>query len=402
MPFTESQLKARKPGARVEKMFDGGGLFLEVSPTGRKTFRLNYRFEGRMRTKSLGLYPEVKLADARIAREQVKALLRSGVDPEAGALVKRAAAKREEPKIARAGMWEKLAADYIEFRRRDGAHWKTMTKLERQVGVTLPKLGKKHVSEITATDILDAVRPIENAGRIETAHETRSRCSQIFEFAEAKGFPNTNPAKVSRGAMIKRRPGSLSGLTDPKEIGGLIRAIRGYSEGEPQIRAALLLSAYLFPRNTELRGMLWSEIDWTAAVWEVPGSRMKMGRDHVIPLPRQAVKVLKDIQAWTGRSLYVIPAPRNFSKIVIEATFNRALLRMGYSADRHVHHGFRTSASTSLNELGFNRDWIERQLAHVEGNKVRGTYNKAQYLDGRTTMMQAYADWLDAQADKPA
>jgi len=197
--------------------------------------------------------------------------------------------------------------------------------------------------------------------------------------------------------MVKRRRGSFNGLIDPKDVGKLMRAIRANEGSEPQVRAALLLSAYLFPRNSELRGMLWTEIDWKGALWEIPAARMKMKRDHLVPLPTQALAILRELQPWTGRAKLAIPAPRDHGKMVSDATFNAALRRLGFSSDKHVHHGFRTTASTNLNELGYNRDWIERQLAHVPGDKVRGTYNKAQYIRGRTEMMQAYADWLDAR-----
>lgn len=393
MPLTDAQIKSLKPGPRLTRVYDGGGLYVEVAPTGAKMFRLEYRgTDGKKRTFTVGPYPDTKLADARFERERVKRQVREGSDP----VEERPRPAREAPKEDR--RWRSLAARYIAYRRRDGAAWRTMAKLERQVNETLAILGEKAVDEITAQDILAVVRPIEDRGHVESAHEVRTRCSQIFEFAEAEGIPNSNPARVSRVAMVKRRRGSFAGLTDPREIGGLMRAIRGYSQGEPQVRAALLLSAYLFPRNTELRGMRWDEIDWKRAVWEVPAERMKMKRDHLVPLPRQAVEVLKEIRSWTGRSPLVIPAPRDFTKMVSDMTFNQALRRIGYAASQHVHHGFRTTASTTLNELGFNRDWIERQLAHVEENKVRGTYNKAQYLKGRTEMMQTYADWLDAQA----
>lgn len=378
MPLTDAQIKALKPAERIIKKFDGGGLFIEVAPSGRKTFRLNYRFAGKARTEAVGVYPDTKLADARIARERVKAALREGRDP----APKRAATEAARPRAKKAdeaGLWRTLVADYLTFRRRDGAAKRTQDKLERQLNETLAILGDKHVQSITATDILDLVRPIEEKGKVETAHEVRTRCSQVFQFAEAHGFPNTNPAIVARGAMVKRKPGQFAGITDRDEIGALIRTIRADRKCEPQIRAALLLSAYLFPRNTELRGMLWSEIDWDKAMWEVPAERMKMPRDHLVPLPRQALAILNELKPLTGRYKLAIASPMDPTRMVSDNTFNAALRRMGVPSDKHVHHGFRTTASTSLNELGFNRDWIERQLAHVEGNKVRGTYNKAQY-----------------------
>lgn len=398
MPLTDSQIKTAKPADRILKLYDGGVLYLEIRPSGKKTFRIAYRVGGQARTMAVGLYAETKLADARFERERVKAALRKSEDPTAGSPVQRAASPQLPPPVDETRLWRNVASRYLTFRKRDGAARMTLAKVERQIGYTLSILGDKQVDQVTATDVLAVVRPIEAAGLNVNAHEVRVRCSQIFEFAEAEGIPNTNPARVSRGAMVKRRGGSHAGITDPKRIGQLMRAIRAY-QGEPQVRVALLLSAYLFPRNTELRGMRWDEIDWKEALWSIPGSRMKMGRDHVIPLPTQAVALLREIKPWTGRSALVIPSPRDPAKMVSDMTFNAALRRLGFPKDVHVHHGFRVTASTTLNELGFNRDWIERQLAHVTGNTVRGTYNKAEYLPGRTAMMQTYADWLDSQAD---
>jgi integrase len=370
MPLKDVEIKNAKLAARTVKLFDGGGLFLEVLPSGRKTFRIDYRYLGKGRTLSVGQYPDTKLADARIEVGRVKAALRRGEDRVESAPLQRPEAPA--PEVDETRLWRNVAARYLEFRRRDGAAHRTMAKLETHVAYTFGVLGEKVVDQVSATDILAVVRPIEATGRTETAHRVRAVCSQIFEFAEAEGIPNSNPARVSRGAMVRRAGGSHAGVTDPKLIGRLMRAIRAY-RGEPQVRVALLLSAYLFPRNTELRAMRRDEIDRDKALWNVPGARMKMGHDHVVPLSTQTLALLREIRLWTRRSELVIPAPRDPGKMVSDMTFNAALRWLGFSKEVHVHHGFRVSASTTLNELGFNRCWIERQLAHVTGNKVRGT-----------------------------
>ena len=197
--------------------------------------------------------------------------------------------------------------------------------------------------------------------------------------------------------MVKRRRGEFAGLTDPKAVGQLMRCIHAYRERHWLVGSALLLSAYLFPRSSELRGMRWDELDFEQALWEVPGERMKMKRDHVVPLPTQALAVLEEIRSIDLGSQLVFPSPRDPRRTLSEMTFNAALRRLGYGSNIHVHHGFRTTASTNLNEMGWNSDWIERQLAHVPANKVRSSYNKAEYLEGRRTMMQQYATWLDQQ-----
>lgn len=396
MPLTDSQIRSLKPDGRITRHPDGGGLYLEVLPSGTKTFRLRYYAPcGKRSWLTIGPYPATRLGEARHRRDEVKLGLRRGTAPAVSAPLAEAA-----PQVDESGLWRTVARRYLALRRADGAAPKTMTKLERQIGWTIEALGDMPVSEITAPDILALVRPIEEDGRVETAHEVRSRCSQVFRFAIGEGLATIDPASFTLVAMRKRKRGEFAGLTDPTDVGRLMRAIRADEVSEPQVRAGLLLSAYLFPRNSELRGMRWEEIDWKRATWEVPGARMKMKRDHLVPLPRQTLAVLHEIRSWTGRVPLVIPAPRNWQRLIPDTTFNVALRRLGFPGKEHVHHGFRTTFSTTMNEKGWNKDWIEKQLAHEEANKVRRSYNKAEYLEGRAEMMQAYADWLDAVAER--
>lgn len=402
--LTDSQVRALKPRESLYRISDGGGLYIEVSPAGTRTWRIVYRFEGNQRSHTLGTFPEMKVAVARFEREAIRAALRAGEDPReatGSAPSKRAKPTRpprpKKPIDTEPGSWADVANRYLRKRHLEGAAPRTMAKLHRQIGVTVEALGARPARDLTARDILAVLRPIADDGHVETAHEVRTRFSQVFRFAIAEGSADRDPAAATIDAIVKRRRGGFAGITNPKEVGELLKAIKSDRKCEPQVRAGLLLSAYLFPRNTELRGMRWDEIDWTRAMWEVPGLRMKMGRDHLIPLPTQAIAVLKDIRRWTGRSPLVLPAPRDPQRMLSDNTFNLALRRLGFGNDRHVHHGFRTTASTNLNEMGWNRDWIERQLAHVESNRVRSSYNKAEYIDQRAEMMQAYADWLDAQ-----
>ncbi|NOX40954.1 MAG: tyrosine-type recombinase/integrase [Alphaproteobacteria bacterium] len=391
MPLTDAQIRSLKPGTKRIRRSDGAGLYLDVMPSGRKVFRLAYRYEDKQRTLLFGDYPKTRLADARIMVAQVKSSLRNGIDPQA---------PESEPEVqsAKITLWKTVAHDYLKLRQQNGAAPRTMVKLDRQIGVTINAVGNQSIENITAQNILDVVNPIAEKGQVENAHEIRSRFSQIFRYAVARGVATHDPAAVTIDAMVKRRRGEFSGVTDPKSVGALMRAIQGYQNQNPVVGAALLLSAYLFPRNSELRGMLWDEIDWEHKIWEIPAGRMKMKRNHLIPLPIQAIEVIKGIQEWNFGSPLVFPSPRDRNRMVSDMTFNSALRRLGYTNDIHVHHGFRTTASTNLNEMGWNADWIERQLAHVPANKVRSSYNKAEYLDGRVEMMQAYADWLDKQS----
>lgn len=393
MPLTNSQIRAAKPAEKRLRLSDGGGLYLEVLPSGRKSFRLAYRVAGGQRTKLIGGYPQTSLAEARMKVSAFKLDLNSG-DPE---IVEAAIKPRQlvKTKKREATTWKQVADGYLLMRQQSNPAPKTLAKLNSQIAKTVKALGNQRVDEITAQDILDVVNPIASSGRVETAHEVRARFSQIFRYAGARGLVTHDPAAFVADAMIKRQRGEFAGITDPTEVGELMLAMERYREANPIVGTALMLSAYLFPRNTELRGMRWDEIDWDVARWEIPGTRMKMNRDHLVPLPSQALVLLRDLQEYDFGSDLVFPAPRDPGRMVSDMTFNSALRRMGYTPDRHVHHGFRTTASTNLNEMGWNYDWIERQLAHVPANKVRSSYNKAQYLSGRTEMMQAYAAWLD-------
>lgn len=397
MSLSDAQIKSFKSHGKRLRRSDGGGLFLDIMPSGKKVFRLAYRSAGKQRTTFIGEYPSVRLIDARLKAAEIKRALRGGVDPKEAEQIEAAAEEIAPAKLT----WREVAQDYASLRERSGAAQRTVAKLNRQIDVTIAALGDRALDEITSQDVLSVVNPIAEDGRVETAHEIRSRFSQIFRYAAARGLVQHDPAAMTIDAMVKRRRGEFAGLTDPKAVGQLIRDIYAYRERHRLVGSALLLSAYLFPRNTELRGMRWDEIDSERAMWEVPGSRMKMKRDHLVPLPSQALAVLEELRRFDLGSPLVFPSPRDPSRMLSEMTFNAALRRMGYGSDVHVHHGFRTTASTNLNEMGWNADWIERQLAHVPANKVRSSYNKAEYLEGRTQMMQTYAGWVQEHTAKP-
>lgn len=394
MPLTDAEIRAFRPEKQRVRKSDGGGLYVDIMPSGRKIFRLAYRSEGKQRTILIGDYPTTRLAGARLAMAEVKMALREGIDP-------KETVDTDTPPVAdepaRRPLWRDVALDYLMLRKRSGAAVRTMIKLDRQVRVTIATLGDRSIDDITAGDILSVVNPIAEQGHIENAHEIRTRFSQVFRYAAARGLVSHDPAALTIGAMIHRRRGEFAGITDPKAVGTLMAAIQSYRARHFIVGSGLLLSAYLFPRNSELRGMLWSEINLDRAMWEIPGSRMKMKRDHLVPLSRQAVTALRTLREVDFGSNLVFPSPRDPTRMLSEMTFNAALRRMGYKPENDVHHGFRTTASTNLNEMGWNADWIERQLAHVPANKVRSSYNKAEYLEGRTKLMQAYSDWLDQQ-----
>jgi integrase len=395
MAITDAEIRSFKPAQKRYRHSDGHGLYIDVMPSGKKVFRLAYRLGKSQRTTLIGTYPDTSLADARIQAAVYKSSLRDGIDPREE---KRAEAAKVEA-ASNEPLWRDIARDYLILRQRSGAAPRTVKKLTWQIETTMEGLGKRRVSSILAQDVLAVVNPIAESGRVESAHEIRGRISQIFRYAGARGLVENDPAAMISGAMIKRRRGEFQGITEPSAVGRLMRDLHIYRSKHFAVGAALLLSAYLFPRNSEIRGLRWTEINWAAALWEIPGERMKMKRDHVVPLPTQAVEILKELNQYDFGSELAFCSPINPKRSISDATLNSALRRMGYTNDQHVHHGFRTTASTNLNEMGWNSDWIEAQLAHVSSNKVRASYNKAKYLEGRAEMMQAYADWLDLRAN---
>lgn len=371
MALTDSAIKALKPSQKLRRISDGGGLYIEVAPTGVKTFRLAYRFKGVQRTRTLGVYPDTRLAQARVLREEVKGMVMDGRDP-------RADLKKTSGGMAiREGdTWRAVTARYLEKRAREGAAPKTMQRFNRYAGLMASTFGHKTVSAVRAADVLSACRVFEAQGKVESANAVRILCSQVFRFAIAHGLADSDPAAAARDALARPRSVSYAAVTDPKEVGKLMRAIRGYPD--PVLRTGLLLSAYLIVRGGELRQMRWDQI--RDGVWQVPAAQMKMKREHLVPLPRQVRALLQRTRTQTGGSDLVLYTPTTATGAVAKNAFNDALRKLGYTSSQHVHHGFRTTASTNLNEMGWNADWIERQLAHVSGNKVRGVYNKALYL----------------------
>lgn len=281
---------------------------------------------------------------------------------------------------------------------------RTLTKKNRIARTLDDSLGPRAIDAIGALDVIEALRPYEARGNLDMASAARVFCSQVFRFAIAHGAAQFDPAAAARDAIARPRLKHHAAVTDPREVGELMRALHGAVTRLPQVRAGLLLSAYLFPRSSEIRHMKWSQI--YEATWTVPADQMKgklgQRRDHLVPLSRQALATLDWIRPMTGTQEHVLGVVNTKSGLLSENTFNKTLDTLGFGKARHRHHGFRTTFSTNMNEMGWNSDWIEAQLAHVGGNSVRGVYNKAQYLPDRTRMMQTYADWLDERAAEVA
>lgn len=382
--LTEAAVKAAKPREKPYKLFDERGLYLLVTPERSRLWRFKYKFERREKLLALGTYPDVGLKDARKRRDDARRVIADGVDP---------SAQRRAAKAAQGDTFKAIAQEWLGKQKtlKDVTIKRDQDRLDSFV---YPYLGERPIGNITAPDLLAVLRRIESKGIHETAHRTRALCGRIFRYAVATGRAERDVSADLRGALTTVVTEHHSAIIDPQRVGELLRAIDGYT-GQPETAAALRLAPLVFLRPGELRAAQWTEIDLEGAEWRVPGERMKMGEAHVVPLATQAVKILREIQPLTGAGKFVFPGLRSPSRPISENTINGALRRLGYSKDEQTGHGFRTIASTLLNEQGWNPDLIELQLAHAERNQVRAAYNKAQRLPERRKMMQAWADYLD-------
>jgi integrase len=342
--------------------------------------------EGREKSLSLGIYPDVPLTLARDRREEARQLLAKGIDP---------GAKRQAEKVSRKDTFEAIALEWLALQEKKLGS-ATLKKAQWIFeNLIFPKLGKRPISKITAPDLLGALRRIEARGAHETTHRAKQRCGQIFRYAIATGRAERDITADLRGALAPVVSKNRAALTDPAHVGELLRAIDGY-HGSPRIALALKLAARTFVRPGELRYAEWCEIDLDGAEWRIPGERMKMRELHIVPLARQVIELLRELHSITGRGKYLFPSLQTSLRPISENTVNVALRRLGYSKDEMTGHGFRAMASTLLNEQGWHPDLIELQLAHAERNKVRAAYNRAQRLPERRKMMQAWADYLQA------
>ncbi|MGE4558092.1 MAG: tyrosine-type recombinase/integrase [Desulfovibrionaceae bacterium] len=392
MKLTNSAVKNAKPGTKPIRLFDGGGMYLEVSPAGGKLWRLKYRFECKEKCLAMGRYPEVSLADARKRRDEARTLLANGVDP--GEEKKR----KKQVEAAQPDTFEAIAREWFKHFNSTWTPKGAKDIWSRLDANVLPWIGSLPICEIKAPELLAVIRRIEARGAPETARRQLQKCSQIFRYAIAAGKAERDPAADLRGAIAPTAVRHHASITDPKKVVGLLRAIDEY-EGALVTRCALRLAPLTFVRPGELRHAEWSEIDLETAEWRIPAEKMKMRQPHIVPLSRQSVAVMEELFPLTGAGSYVFPSERSKDRPMSNNTVNAALRRMGYTKEEMTGHGFRSMASTLLNEQGWNRDAIERQLAHGERNKVRASYDFSEHLPERRRMMQAWADYLDSLRD---
>jgi integrase len=406
MPLTDAAIRAAKPRAKAVRLFDGGGLYLEIAPSGGRWWRLKYRFGGKEKRVSLGVYPAVPLAGrkdkqtglwidgARDRRDRARQLLAKGIDPSDH---RKALKSAQEDRVANS--FELVAREWFA---KFAPQWapthgdKNLRRLERDI---FPWLGARPIGDVTAPDLLTAMRRIEGRGVGEAAHRARQICGQVFRYAIATGRVERDPTADLRGALAPVRGRHLAAMTDPKAIGGLLRAIDAY-EGYLVTKSALRLAPLVFVRPGELRGAEWAEIDLERAEWNIAAERMKMRVAHLVPLARQAIEILTELRPLTGGGRYVFPCARTTGRPMSSNAILAALRRMGFPKEQMSGHGFRALARTVLDEvLGVRPDFIEHQLAHAVRDPLGRAYNRTSHLPERRAMMQQWADYLDNLRD---
>lgn len=388
MPLTDTTIRNAKPGTKPVRLFDGGGMYIEVSPAGGKLWRLKYRFDGKEKRLALGAYPEVGLRDARDRRDGARKLLAAGVDP---------GQVRKAEKIAKAeagaNTFEAIGREWMATKGREWSDLyagKTKAALERHA---FPGIGARPIVDLTAPDMLSLLRAIEKRGTVDMAHRVQQHCGAIYRYAVATGRAVYDPMPSLKGALATAKQEHYAAITDPAEFAQLLRDIDAY-RGEVATKIAMQVMALTFQRTKEVRFAEWTQIDAAASLWRIPAEVMKMGEAHIVPLSDQALAAFEELRLLTGTGRLVFPSATNRERPISENTVSYALARMGYKG-RMTGHGFRSTASTLLNEMGFRHDVIERQLAHAERNAVRAAYNRAEYLSERKAMMQNWADYLD-------
>ncbi|MEH6589166.1 MAG: integrase arm-type DNA-binding domain-containing protein [Halioglobus sp.] len=389
--LTAVRIKQVKPENKAIKLTDGGGMYLLVQPNGACYWRYDYRYAGKRKTLALGVYPEVSLKEAREVHQEARSKVRLGTDP--GEVRKVEKLTRH---LAAAESFEAIGREWFnQVMPEKSESYRVRTKriLDKDL---YPSLGSRPIAVITAPELLAALRKIESRGAYDIAHRAKQTAGQILRYAVATGRAERDPSGDLRGALKPRRKKKHhAAITEPVEVGKLMLAIGGFS-GTAVVKTAMQLSAYLFQRPGEIRGMEWTELDLDEARWEIPAGKMKMGLPHVVPLSNQAVQLLQSLEPYSGRGEYVFPSARGASRCLSENGVRAALRTLGYDNDTMTPHGFRAMARTLLDEiLDYRVDWIEHQLAHAVKDPNGRAYNRTAHIEGRSKMMQKWADYLD-------
>jgi integrase len=384
MPLTVIRVKSAKPKDKQYKLFDGGGMYLLVLPTGGRYWRLKYRIGGKEKVLALGVYPQVTLVEAREKRETAKKMLVDFKDPNTEKRLEKLNQGKED------NSFEYVAREWHRKQEKVLAESTAKDTLSKLANHVFPYVGTRVISEITSPELLAVLRRLESAGKISATHRTKQIVGRVFRYAVATGRATHDPAADLKGALTPESTIHHASITDPMKIGELLRVIDTYTGTFP-VKCALQLAPLLFVRPGELRRAEWDEINFLEKQWVIPSYKAKMKRDHIVPLSTHVIAIIKELQLLTGRGRYLFSTTK---KPMSENTINKALKNLGYTSKVIVGHGFRSMASTILHEQGWNSDVIERQLAHVESNEVKRTYNKAKHLGERVRIMQEWSDYL--------
>lgn len=388
MKLTATEIKAAKPKEKAYKLADGGGMYLEIFPNGTKSWRLKYRFAGKEKRIVFGVYPTVTLSDARGKREDAKRILAAGGDPG-----KEKQAEKQAKVNAFSNSFERLALEWHEHKRPNWSDGYADDILEYLKKDIFPFIGSRAITDLKPAEMLSVLRKMEQRGVLDKLKKTRQACRQIFTYAVITGRAETNPVVDLASALKTPKQKHFPHLS-VEQLPDFLRDLNNYS-GSIVTRNATRLLMLTGLRTIELRASEWADIDFEKSIWSIPAGRMKMRRPHIVPLSSQAAELLREVHQLTGRGKYVFPGRNDAGKPMSEASINQVIKRIGY-AGQATGHGFRHTMSTILHEQGYNTAWIETQLAHVDKNSIRGTYNHAQYLDGRREMLQWYASYMDA------
>jgi len=393
MKLTEIKCKSAKPAGKPYKLADGGGMYLHVMPTEGKKWRLKYRFMGKEKLLTMGAYPLVGLKEARERRDEAKKLLDQGIDPSENRKLEKAGREQDYE-----NNFENLAREWHSAKIHTWKDKHAANILKRFEANVFPHIGHRPIKLITPMELLEAIRKVEEKGNLDLAHRIMQTCSQVFKYGVATGKCERDVTADLQGALKPVKSKSLPHLKE-KELPSFLKKLEKYDTeygGKLLTKLAFKLLILTFLRSGEIRQGKWEEINWDKKQWEIPAERMKVKEKHIVPLSKQSIVILKELKKMTGDSYggFIFPSQNNPRKPLSENTFNRTIEVLGYKG-KVVGHGFRSTASTILNEHGFNKDVIERQLAHAERDQVRAAYNYAQHLPERAKMMQWYADFID-------
>jgi integrase len=395
--LTDTKIRAAAPTDKTQRLFDGGGLYLEISPAGGRWWRLKYRFAGKEKRLSLGVYPTVALKIARERAADARRMVANGVDPSAARQ-----AQKESRDNVEVNAFEAIAREWyrtVYFPAvSEGQAKRTLGRMERDV---FPWLGREDIAQLSGPKILQTLRRVEARGAIETAHRELQTIGQVFRYAVATGRAERDPTGDLKGALKPFETTHMASITEPKRVGALLRAIEAY-EGSFPVKCALRLAPLTFVRPGELRAAEWAEFDLQEGLWRIPSARMKRtkkekanGADHLVPLSRQAIEILRELQPLTGHRPHLFPSTRGEGRVMSDMTMGAALRRLGFAQDEMTAHGFRAMARTMLVErLGFDESVVEAQLAHRVRDALGRAYNRTQFVEQRREMMQRWADYL--------